>query len=76
MSDKVSRVQMAQIVAFANHPDLKRFPDDNHIVVRKQLKRNFGNLKDEYFGAVEKLAAEKRPIPIPLPIQFEMGVSA
>jgi hypothetical protein len=66
---------MAQIVAFAAHPDLKRFPADNHIVVRKQLKRNFGNLKDEYFDAVERLVAEKRPIPIPLPIEFDLGVS-
>jgi hypothetical protein len=68
MADKGNRVQMAQIVAFANFPDLKRFPDENHIVVRKELKRNFGNLKDQYEMAIAKLATEQRPIPISLPM--------
>ena len=68
MADKGNRVQMAQIVAFANFPDLKRFPDERHVVVRKELKRNFGNLKDQYDLAIAKLAAEQRSVPIPLPM--------
>jgi hypothetical protein len=68
MADKGNRVQMAQIVAFANFPDLKRFPDERHIVVRKELRRNFGNLKDQYDLALAKLAAEQRTIPISLPV--------
>lgn len=60
MSDKSNRVRMAQIVAYALHPDMKRFPAANHIAVKKQLKRNFSNLKDVYPVALESLKEQGR----------------
>lgn len=64
MSDKSNRVAMAQIVAYALNPDMKRFPAADHIAVKKQLKRNFGNLKDAYPKALETLKEQGRELEI------------
>lgn len=62
MSDKHERVKMAQVVAFANHPDMRRFPAPDHIAVKKEMKRNFRNLKEVYPIAVAKLAEMGRNV--------------
>ena len=68
MADKVNRVRMAQIVAYANFPELKRFPAENHIAVKKELRRNFGNLKERYVQAVQRLHEEQRVCPVEMPV--------